>query len=135
MFSCRCAACPSRGALPQPAARLLRVLPRRTRAGSVSREAEPSGEPGPPLRVGVGGRAGAPGWPRSYREPRLGEAVRPVRGRAQLPTGLSPSAPLPKSWGVRAGGGWCSAGTSRLAPEGHGLPRKLQLRYQFLYIF
>lgn len=74
LFSCRCAARPCRGALPQPRARQLRVLPGRTRAGSGRREAEPGGEPGPPLRVGAGGRAGAPGCPRSCREPRPAQA-------------------------------------------------------------
>lgn len=38
LFWCRCCACPCRGALSQPRARLLRVLPGRTRASSGRRE-------------------------------------------------------------------------------------------------
>lgn len=53
------------------------------------------------------GRAGAPGWPRSCRELRLR-------------SGLSSPLPSPKL-GCKSGRRLCSAGTSRLAPEGHGL--------------
>lgn len=97
-LSLRCL--PLSGCAAPARARQLRVLPGRTRAESGRREAEPSGEPGPPLRVEAGGRAGAPGCPRSYREPWLGEAG---AGASTAPQrALTPRSP-PQKLGCKSG--------------------------------